>query len=44
MLGNEFSWFKEQRETTLADGGEEAEDVMTDGGETADGAETDGEQ
>ena len=43
MLGNEFRWFKEQRETALADGGEEQE-AMTDGGETADGAETDGEQ
>ncbi|WP_372479064.1 cytochrome c oxidase subunit I [Halomicrobium sp. HM KBTZ05] len=33
MLGNEFSWFKEQRETALADGGEEDEAVMADGGQ-----------
>ncbi|ACV48283.1 MULTISPECIES: cytochrome c oxidase subunit I [Halomicrobium] len=33
MLGNEFSWFKEQRETALADGGEEDESVMADGGQ-----------
>ncbi|WP_026190410.1 cytochrome c oxidase subunit I [Halomicrobium katesii] len=33
MLGNEFSWFKEQRATALADGGEEDESVMADGGQ-----------
>jgi len=32
MLGNEFRWFKQQRETALADGGDEEETVLTDGG------------
>jgi cytochrome c oxidase subunit 1 len=42
MLGHEFSWFKEQRETALADGGEE--EVATDGGEEEDVATGGGEE
>ncbi|PSP94352.1 cytochrome-c oxidase [Halobacteriales archaeon QS_4_62_28] len=36
MLGNEFTWFKQKRETALADGGEdEEESALADGGQTA---------
>jgi len=37
MLGNEFTWFKQKRETALADGGEEEDETtLADGGQPDD--------
>jgi len=37
MLGNDFTWFKQRRETALADGGEEEDETtLADGGQPAD--------
>jgi cytochrome c oxidase subunit 1 len=37
MLGNDFTWFKQRRETALADGGEEEDETtLADGGQPDD--------